>query len=111
MMARCHIFPRGSHYALLAFCAFCRSFFDIYNLSLLFVIFPKIPLLYFVDFVMSHRSKRGHDPPSGQTPGKPPSKQRPRGTSYSRNTLFQPELKPCTGEYFNNVLVTALIFT
>ena len=57
-------------------------------------------VLFGVDFAMSNRSIRAYDPPSGQTPGKPP-KQRPKVEApSSRKTLFQSGLKPSVSSDF-----------
>ena len=52
-------------------------------------------------FGMSNPAKRGHAPPSGDTPGKNPAKKKTTTAhqARSRKTLFQSELKPPVGIY------------
>ena len=51
-------------------------------------------------FGMSNPAKRGHAPPSGDTPGKNPAKKTANAHHpRSRKTLFQSELKPPVSSY------------
>ena len=59
---------------------------------------------------MSHRSKRGHEPLTGQIPGKPPVKQRPKVLPSSRKTLFQSELHTLVSSVILDASFYSLVF-
>ena len=57
---------------------------------------------------MNNPAKRGHAPPSGDTPGKNPAKKKAASAhqARSRKSLFQSELKPPVGIYKVSVILT-----